>query len=799
MKKRSKSFFKSVKVLLIPLVFALQVNAQPVAQPVETEQSLTQLKGLVREKGTKIPLKDVNVNLVIQPLSPNKISDNEKDNEKDNQTDRTAVKKTIKVTTNQKGEFIAPAVPEGDVQVILVLPGYLRYDEVIQNNKDSQDQTWQIFVERETYSEFETRIVSQKDKRDVTRRGLKQSEFTSVPGANGDPVKAVQNLPGVNRVAGFSSQVVIQGSAPGDTRYDIDGHEIPLVFHFGGLTSVLMPESIDRVDYLSAGFGSEYSRALGGIVSLKTRNPDVENRDKKGFFFIDTLKSGALIEGKIDDDSDYLFSARYSYIGVILKQVLKNNDQFNLTVAPEFADITGIYRKRLSESENLKVVATASRDTLQFLFKEPVRQDPSIRGSFFNETSFFRLIPQYTKKIDSDRQAQISLGVGQDKIDVEIGERFFHLNSRVLTARGEWEQRLNAAWKSQLGFDNQYSWSNVDVKLPIFRSDGGVSNPISVSETREVSITGRTSNIGVYWRNEITPESSKFTWMPQLRGDYFKSTKESLLSPRFAGKYQLNQDDLIRGAAGLYYQPPTPQEVDQSFGNENVKSPRAYHFSLGLEQDLRGGKEQGFTLNTGLFWKEFDRLVIQSSNFVLKNSGLQPEIYNNEGKGRAQGVEILLKYDGNPWTGWLSYTLSKSTRWNPNRDETLFEYDQTHNVNLVAGYQFPRDWKLSGRFRYVTGNPTTPVVGGVFDADNDVYIPKRGPIFSERLKDFTQLDLRLDKKVIDQKAVWSMYLDVQNVLNTQNAETVRYSYDYKVKEDISGLPILPSIGVKGEF
>jgi hypothetical protein len=99
----------------------------------------------------------------------------------------------------------------------------------------------------------------------------------------------------------------------------------------------------------------------------------------------------------------------------------------------------------------------------------------------------------------------------------------------------------------------------------------------------------------------------------------------------------------------------------------------------------------------------------------------------------------------------------------------------------------------------VTGNPTTPVIGASFDADNDVYLPKRGVIYSERLKDFSQLDVRLDKKWILQTEVWTAYLDVQNVLNQKNSETVRYAYDYSTKEDISGLPVMLAFGMKGEF
>jgi hypothetical protein len=162
-------------------------------------------------------------------------------------------------------------------------------------------------------------------------------------------------------------------------------------------------------------------------------------------------------------------------------------------------------------------------------------------------------------------------------------------------------------------------------------------------------------------------------------------------------------------------------------------------------------------------------------------------------------VELLLKGDFKPWSGWLSYTLSRSTRQDSSHSEYVYPFDQTHNVNLVASYDFPREYKLSGRYRYVTGNPLTPVIGASFDADNDVYVPQRGEFYSQRLSAFQQLDLRLDKKLVADHEVYTIYVDIQNVLNSKNTETVDYSYDYSQRRDITGLPLLASIGFKGEF
>ncbi len=748
--------FLIVFLILLPLrtIFAAQLEAQ------------------VFEKATQRILSDVNVFIL-----PHK----------------------IKVTTDNLGKFKAENIPEGEVQIIINHSGYLKYEKTLTLSDKEPLPEQNFYVEKSSYTGFETTIVGQKQRRDESKKSLTQEQFLSLPGANGDPVKAVQNLPGVNRVAGFSSQVVIQGSAPKDTSYLLDGHRIPLVFHFGGFSSVVMPEALNSVDYFSAGYGADYSRSLGGIISLQTRKPNLENRTSKGFFFVDNLKTGILYERKIDEQSSFLISGRYSYIGLFLGAVLEKekNQDFNLTVVPEFSDFTGIYHRQLNSQDELKVVALASRDYLGFLLKQPFKTEPSVRGKFENETIFYRLIPQWTRKISEEENYKLSIGAGENRLFVNVGDLFFRLQSQTLSAKGEWEKKWRENWTTQLGFDNTYDKAKVTLRLPSPSGEGGITNPISSSEIKENDIAKGLNNVGLYWRNEIT--TGELTSIPSIRADSFNLTKEKLLSPRLGFRYKYSENLNLKTAGGIYFQPPEPQEADSVFGNPEIKSPKAYHFTVGFEKDFRDGRKEGYSLNSSYFDRWFEKLVIPSSNYTLRDGVLASENYNNNGAGRAYGIEVQLKFDDVPYTGWISYAWSKSVRWSPTQAVYNFEYDQTHNITLVAARDLPKNWKISGRYRYVTGNPFTPIIGSNFDADNDVYIPVRGTIYSERQGNFSQLDLRFDKKFIADKGMWALYIDIQNVLNQKNTESYQYSYNYKSKEPISGLPFLPSFGLKGDF
>jgi hypothetical protein len=204
---------------------------------------------------------------------------------------------------------------------------------------------------------------------------------------------------------------------------------------------------------------------------------------------------------------------------------------------------------------------------------------------------------------------------------------------------------------------------------------------------------------------------------------------------------------------------------------------------------------------TGCYKNLWD-LAENSSELVRKDSGLvAPENFASQGRGRIYGAELFIRkaLTRNAF-GWISYTISRSERQPTRSSEfALFDLDQTHILTLIGVYRLPHNWQIGGRFRLVSGNPYTPITHGVFAADEGNYIPVAGPLNSQRVPMFHQLDLRLDKRFVWRKVSLTTYLDVQNVYNHQNAEFVQYSYDYSASRQIPSLPIIPSLGVKLEF
>jgi hypothetical protein len=294
---------------------------------------------------------------------------------------------------------------------------------------------------------------------------------------------------------------------------------------------------------------------------------------------------------------------------------------------------------------------------------------------------------------------------------------------------------------------------------------------------------------GAYLRQEIKSSAdSKWTYLPNLRFDYFSITQESEIQPRLQLRYQWDSSLQLRSSVGKYVQAPQPQESSKEYGNKNIKSPYAYHYVVGFKKDFRKEGTQGVEFTNNYFYKDLQNQVVPDT---VTN-------YSNDGTGKIYGAEVQAKYRKDEWSGQLVYTYLKSDRTIPGYGTQPSEFDQNHNLNLIGTYNKEK-WTYSGRFRLVSGLPYTPVTSSTFDSDNDVYVPLIGKIYSQRFDAFNQLDIRIDRKFIYDTWILTAYVDIQNLYNAKNSQNIQYSYDYSQKTKVRGLPILPTFGVKGEF
>jgi hypothetical protein len=143
--------------------------------------------------------------------------------------------------------------------------------------------------------------------------------------------------------------------------------------------------------------------------------------------------------------------------------------------------------------------------------------------------------------------------------------------------------------------------------------------------------------------------------------------------------------------------------------------------------------------------------------------------------------------------------MRSERRDTPDGNWYSFDYDQTHIFTAVASYTI--GWGISAgvRFRYVTGSPSTPIVASIYNSDSMPYLPIQGARNSTRVEDFHQLDIRIDKRFDFRWGRINAFLEVLNVYNHQSQEGVSYNFDYTSSTPFRGLPIIPNLGLRGEF
>jgi hypothetical protein len=297
--------------------------------------------------------------------------------------------------------------------------------------------------------------------------------------------------------------------------------------------------------------------------------------------------------------------------------------------------------------------------------------------------------------------------------------------------------------------------------------------------------------------------------VPGARVEGYSITNGASVSPRVNARYDIFVEPLrttAKGGIGLYNQPPQLYEAVPPLGTKGLRASQAIHYALGVEQEISRYVE----VSLEGFYKQLDGLVIGTPS----PSGASLE-YKNIGRGYAVGGEILLKHKASDrFFGWAAYTISRSARRDgKGSPERLFESDQTHLLTVLASYKLGAGWELGARFRLSSGDLVTPEVcdsgldgcdpsraNALYHAPTGGYTPlPYGGAYSERLPPFHQLDVRVDKKWSFKRFSISAYLDVQNVYNNANPEGLDYNFNYTTRQYSTGLPILPSAGLRGEF
>ena len=278
-------------------------------------------------------------------------------------------------------------------------------------------------------------VHGEKPSREVTKRTMDQRELLRVPGSNGDALRALQNLPGIARPPGLAGLLIVRGSAPQDTQIFVDGTNIPLVYHFGGLSSV-MPDRDAREDrFLSWQLqravrprdGRHHRRRCSRSVAAVRRQTATRNghRHDAGIVVRNPRsraggsRSTCARSSKVRSRRGWSFAAaaRRSWVDTWLGPVLTAAGA-DVTAAPVYYDWQAMVQKDWNKDRQFRVLFFGSDDKVDILTKDTGATSPTLVGDISLHTCFWRVQARYRQKIDKDTEIKLARRVrrGQGRI-----------------------------------------------------------------------------------------------------------------------------------------------------------------------------------------------------------------------------------------------------------------------------------------------------------------------------------------------------------------------------------------------
>lgn len=607
----------------------------------------------------------------------------------------------------------------------------------------------------------------------VVRR-MRREELERVPGTFGDALRAIRALPGVAQTPTLSGLLVVRGTSPESTQVFFDGVFTPSVYHFGGLSSVVPTEMLESIDFRPGNFDVRYGRGVGGIVEGTIRSPRNDGK-LHGLAQVDFIDARVMLEGPIPESDGWrvLGGVRRSHLDTWLGPLLEGSNT-SFENLPVYYDYQLFLQRDSVDGSRVRLGFFGFDDQVNLI------NDTAVFFNAFSQgNAFYTFVSEYSVPLGPDTDWQHMASVGRYVEKVVVGPIWSRTYAYPMEFRGDLSHRFDDAVTLRAGPDILVAPFEVEF---VVTEESVIFDPLAASPVLRPPRTATSQSgffqPGFYGALDVDV-TDRLALTPGVRLDYTRGTDRWDLSPRLNASYRLATEfptTTLRGAAGVFREPPEIRFTLPEYGSSELESQRALQFSLGVDQEL--GKQLEASVEG--FFSGLDKQLSQGPG----PGGVT--VLNSTGTGRVYGGELLLRYksDGR-FFGWLSYTLSRSERrYVPSAPVELFSFDQTHIGSILGSYQLGRGWELGGRFRLVSGVPTESCGQSIWDSSEGTFRCLAGGETQGREPWFHQLDARLEKRwQLSQDARLGAYLDVINVYNHEHAD----------------LPIVPSLGLRGEL
>ncbi|MDX1348658.1 MAG: TonB-dependent receptor [Putridiphycobacter sp.] len=655
--------------------------------------------------------------------------------------------------TNVYG-FYSLTLPAGTYTINYNFIGYQKISKKITLDQNITKNV-ELVLSTEMLQEVEVTGEKLGDNLKTTEMGVEKisvKDIESIPVLFGeqDIMKTMQLLPGVKSAGEGNSGFYVRGGGADQNLILLDEAPVYNASHLLGFFSVFNSDALKDVKLYKGGAPAEFGGRLSSVMDIKMKEGNSKKVSASGG--IGLISSRLTLEAPIvKNKGSFILSGRRTYVDQFLR--FSNNENLD-GAGLYFYDFNAKANYRISDKDRVFVSGYLGRD--QFKFGNQLQFD------WGNITSTARWNHVYNGKLFGNATFIFSkynyvIGIGEGNTKVEIGSQIqdfnfkkdfdYYLNSNnTISFGGNIIHHTFEPGDINIGQDLGFTIDDIPVKHSI-ESALYVSNDQKIGNRLNLTYGLRYSNF-----TQIGPgETYTFTEEGEIDSTTYWSTNEPVvsyngLSPRLGINVVLNEKSSLKGGYSRTYQfmhlisnstSATPTDIWLP-SSPIIKPQIADQYSIGY---FRNFKKNTIEFSAEAYYKDFQNVIdYRDGAEITLNPNVEAELLF--GIGRAYGLELLAKKKVGNFTGWLSYTISKTENKidGINKGDWFSaKQDRTHDISIVLMYKLNQRLNFSASWVYYTGNAVT-FPSGKYTIEGQVineFTERNG----YRMPDYHRLDL----------------------------------------------------------
>ncbi|MBI4645311.1 MAG: TonB-dependent receptor [Bacteroidia bacterium] len=737
--------------------------------------------------------------------------------------------------TNHYG-FYSITLEKGEYSLIVSFIGYENYMEKISLDKDIKRN---VAMAQKILITQEVTVTAEKADKNIKGQigAIKMPVQTikEIPQFLGeaDVIKTIQLLPGISSACEGTSGFYVRGGSPDQNLILLDEAIVYNASHLFGFFSVFNADAVKDISLIKGGMPANYGGRISSVLDITMKEGN--NREFEGNGSLGLISSHLTLQGPIKKDtSSFIITARRTYIDAIVKPFLpyfKKTKEYAGT-GYHFYDINAKANYRFSDKDRVFISGYYGRDVFSFNSKTA---DFKVDIPWGNATASARWNHLFNEKLFMNATAVFSdyrfeFGAEQDEFE-------FILFSGIR----DYNLKLDFYYHPTIRHNIKAG------AIYIYHIFTPTSVTARIGETQLISsdiIEQLANDVAVYINDEFDV-NEKLNISAGLRGTMFQQigpfdryiknqfnmTIDTLhykswenvalykhIEPRASIRYAMNRNTSLKASYAQNYQYVHLATISSASipadiwvpSSDIVKPQFSTQYSLGYFQNFM---KDMFETSVEVYYKDMkNQIEYKDGATPADNVGDNADNYFTFGKGTSYGVELFLKKQTGDITGWIGYTLSKTSRL---FDEINYgieypaKYDRRHDLSMIVTYNYKENWTFSAVFIYATGNCTTLPIGRYL-IDGRI-VNEYGERNSFRMMPYHRLDLSVSyqnrERLANKKIKTSWNFSVYNVYNRANPYFIYFDNEGDILSGnmqtkaklVSLFPILPSITLNIKF